>query len=519
MTKDNQYTKIATKTATRSVLTTSLLLAIALLMNPSHAEGQASYQAKTPVGIGATPTATAKLDLDADGDLDLAICFSSINRVEYFFNDGTGTFTPNGFGIVGSGPTDIVAADISGDGLDDLVVCCNLSAQIYVLVNTGTGSFQAPVIVSGGTDPFRIIPGDADGDGDIDIVVCNISIGATSLLANIGGTLAFAGSIFGIPGCSDGAYGDLDGDGDDDLVLTASGASAVLLFENTGTALVPGNFIATGAAPFSLVLADLDNDGTIDIATCNVGSSDISVLRNTGSFNFNRQDYPTDVTPVDIVATNVDNTLGTDLAVVTFDAFNLRVLTNNGQGAFSDQIVSFVGANPFHVTSGDFTGDCHDDLACLSFSGSVLSVFTNNLPAAPYPGTGDDLAIGTGLNTPPVIPQAAHIYKPQIGEIVETRMISPMGTFNGIQALLVFQLFFPGFSPPGALPGLHLNQFGSGPLVILNLPLAAAGNPFFFTTPASIGGMRFMSQALVFTPIANNGSYAASNGHEVRFDF
>lgn len=139
-----------------------------------------------------------------------------------------------------------------------------------------------------------------------------------------------------------------------------------------------------------------------------------------------------------------------------------------------------------------------------------------------YPGTGEDLELqvlrnGVADCRPVVIATA--------GDLIEVRVDSPFGTFNGAPLLVAAEIFTPGATPNGILPGLHVSGnpvsthiLAGGPVSGLGTPwlLPANGANLAFAWPSSLTGQSVMLQAMVLAPAAANGAYATPDAREVR---
>ena len=95
-------------------------------------------------------------------------------------------------------------------------------------------------------------------------------------------------------------------------------------------------------------------------------------------------------------------------------------------------------------------------------------------------------------------------------------MFSAYGTFDGWFFILGAQIYdnsFPPFSPI-LYPEIHISAFLSivvaGPLI-----LAPQGHSFPAVISASLPGFTARLQAIVLSPLAGNGIFAASHAHDI----
>jgi FG-GAP-like repeat len=475
-----------------------------------------TYGLPNSLPAGTSPASVFAADFDSDGDDDLVIA-DAANATATIYVNNAGVFAVGATLATVANPLDIQAFDADGDDDLDLAVLGGQSNAVAIYLNDGSGSFSTGAFYPAGFGPFRMLPIDGDGDGDLDLLVSNNIVNAISLLINDGsGAFTFAGATPNIPGPAGLAKADFDEDGDDDVVIACAGADVILLLRNDVTALNPVSFISVGAVPLDVIARDLNHDERPDIVTTNVAGSSISVMLNARGFNFPRNDYTTPATPVGLAVTNSENSLGLDLAVACFDAWQVAVMTNNGQGAFAFSYTTYTGVNPIDVVSIDVDGDFKDDHVSVELTGSTLTTVLNARVGLLYPGTNEDIEAGTGVSAPASSGPSAHFREVATGSFVEIGMHSPMLTMVNKPALLVAQFFFRGFPPIAPISGLHVNEFGFGPIIAINSPaLSPLGEVVQFNMPPGVEGLSLMVQAISLDPTAANGIFASSPGYEL----
>lgn len=476
-----------------------------------------SYQSPVFNGLGGNPSVIRHADLDEDGDQDLVIGDLAMARLIIVPVTGGAFDTPVILPLP-SPMVDVAVEDLDGNGTPDIAALCAATGELRVFANDGNGGFPASTGHSVGISVSRMIAIELTGDGVADFLVARSDLDLVGLLINDGaGNFSNAGNAPGVFEPSAFAKGDLDGDGDMDLVVTSAASNVVLTVRNDGTAFTPVNFEAVGAVPLDVAILDTNHDLRPDIVTANTGGGSLSVLENLGGFGFARTDVPTPATPLRITPTNADNQLGLDLAVTCLTASQVAVFTNDGSGGFSQTFTSLSGANPVGVASIDINGDFADDLCVLDVPSGSIRYFENNGLFTPlYPGTGDDLELGTGVNGPALSGVGERSKSVSEADATLLRMFSPGGTFDGATSLLLVQLFYRGFPPITPIAGLHINEFGFGFILALEAPLVSpigASLPFPF--PAGLAGLNLMVQAIVPAPTALNGIFAASPGYEL----
>ena len=333
------------------------------------------------------PATVNSVDLDLDGDEDLVVNSLNDDKLAWYENDGTGSYsTEQVISTATDGAFNSQIADINGDGLPDIVVSSVFANKVAWFQNVGSGTFSTLNLIDNpAPTPRNLSTGDLDGDGDQDVLISLFTSGQVGWYANDGN--GGFGSLqvlpFSFPQVEDVSAADIDGDGDQDLLSASSADNRIAWYENDGS----GNFtlgqdVNTNAlVAQSVVAADFDNDGDLDLLSASANDDKVAWYENTGGGNFGAEQ---------IISTNADfvNFAGAadidgDGDMDAFSASNndnkIAWYANDGAGNFSTEIIistSTIGADFATPTDADGDGDL--DIVGLGGTDNTMRLFANN---------------------------------------------------------------------------------------------------------------------------------------------
>ncbi|WP_345071993.1 FG-GAP-like repeat-containing protein [Hymenobacter fastidiosus] len=267
-------------------------------------DGTGTFTGTTDIGVGLSPRALTAADVDSDGDLDILVANANSSSISVLRNNGSGLFALASTVTVGDTPAALGMADINGDGALDLLVA-NFSG-IEFWLNDGTGTFlttgQAHASIPFSIiSPLALVAADLDLDGDVDLLTSNNSTtkSVTVLLNNGDGTATAAPTFSPAAEISLGATpqaiatGDVDGDGDLDFLTANNQASNnVSVGINTGSGGFTTSALTVAGSPQAVALADVNGDGKVDLLTANRAANTVSVRLNNGAGGFSAPGAP-----------------------------------------------------------------------------------------------------------------------------------------------------------------------------------------------------------------------------------
>lgn len=374
----------------------TLLLTFGAL-GPAHAQNLIDFHPAVTYAIDGEPGGAALLDFNGDGSLDLAVSSDSPNKIEFFANQGDGSFGAPSQLVLGNatGPEGLASGDFDGDGHLDLVVALFGAGAVQLLYGDGAGGFTAGPTSPVGVEPSTVVAADFNGDGRTDAAVNNRISGSVSVLINDG-----AGGLLGAVAYPVGletrsvAVGDFNNDGRPDLAVSARDSRIVRLFANAaGGAFQFFRDLSLGSSlkPQGIAFADFDRDGALDLATATSGTTpgqehpSVFLQSNGGRPGIwvgpvNGTALP-GIEPTGIAAADFDLDGRIDVATANAATNNVSVNRNGGLGIFTIPNLFTVGSSPSTQTLlvGDVDRNGSPDLVTLNQSSEDVSVLLNRL--------------------------------------------------------------------------------------------------------------------------------------------
>jgi|LGVF01.1.fsa_nt_gb hypothetical protein len=208
-------------------------------------------------------------DLDRDGDLDIVISFVDQSKVQFYFNDGAGSFSVSPQELASQFVKSPILGDLDGDGDLDLITANSENQANNVWMNDGTGTFTNTGQSLGSSYTYAGGVGDIDNDGDLDFIAGNIAAPQKVYLNDGQGIFSFWYSFQE----TDRSYShpvlleDLDSDGDLDMVTAGD---RTYVYENDGTGVfTPSTYSLVGTSGLNgdVALVDVDNDCDLDLVS------------------------------------------------------------------------------------------------------------------------------------------------------------------------------------------------------------------------------------------------------------
>ncbi len=331
-----------------------------------------SFAGSQVVGASDSSQSVFAADINRDGSTDV-VAGEFINRLDWFQNDGTGSFLAPSLVSGGSFANDDFVVDIDGD--HDLDIIHTGANRFNIYVNDGSQNFSLNQISTKSVD--RIYPADLDGDGDLDIASSHFN--STSYFRN-DGNLNFTEVILGPLGGQAAAASDIDNDGDIDIAVvrrSTTMASQVGWFENDGSGSFTTRTISTGVLgdPISIRVADVDVDGDADLVMGDYGDRSIRWYANDGNENFTLNTVQAGLGQVrNVEVADLDGDGLPDL-IASGNAFSAVIYFNNGDTTF--ERVNLGSFDYSDISVGDIDGDGDLDVVGGAFTLDQILWFEN----------------------------------------------------------------------------------------------------------------------------------------------
>lgn len=306
-------------------------------------------------------------DLDEDGDIDFLAVTDVGNRVSWFRNNGSQSFTEVTIDSTFTDPYSVIGfnADVSG-GLDVAACSADSGDHLTWYSNDGTETFTE-ISIATMADCTAVHNGDLDGDGDQDLVTGEYSEGDLDWWENSGtGSFTRISIDSGLNSVWDVFVYDIDDDADKDIIVADFGAYDVLLFTSNGAnnptftkSTVDGSLDQT----HSVFAADVDLDGDKDILATGRLADDVVWYENNGSESFTKHTIDADLDGAsDVTTGDLDGDGDIDVTAVGQFANDLVWYDNNGSQSFTKRNIDVDFESAYRAVIYNVDGDSDSDI-------------------------------------------------------------------------------------------------------------------------------------------------------------
>jgi hypothetical protein len=272
------YTRSATTADLDSDGDMDIITAGGLGMNWFENQGHGTFVARELNQDSGFATDTQVMDMDADGDMDIVI--NGLFNIFLYKNDGNQNFTLGQLTTTDNQVDGLALADFDGNGLPDVVYSNYSAHEVYILYNKGALVFQSATISN--THLFKCQVADVEHDGDLDIISHDESI--MYCILNTGGGTFQTQTILNGNGIADFTAADFDGDGDIDL--TTQETDVINLYLQNGGLQFSKQTLPNLTPGYQHLTTPADYDGDHDIDLLLLGYYEVNIMENDGHANF-----------------------------------------------------------------------------------------------------------------------------------------------------------------------------------------------------------------------------------------
>jgi hypothetical protein len=327
-------------------------------------------------------------DVDSDGDMDVLSASYSDNKITWY-NNGFITMvshTPNQYQQNVMAGTDIVVT------FSEYIDGATINENSFNVDGMSCGKILGVYSVSGTRATFAPYEGEY---GETFTVTLTTDIKSTEGLAlNSDYTWQFtfqskaASGFFlerEISTLADSARNvhaaDVDDDGDMD-VLSASGRK-ISWYENDGAKSFTEHVVSNLTTyAYSVYAADIDGDGDMDVLSASnwyPSSSEIAWYENDGSQSFSKQAIAASTEDAQsIYAADVDGDGDMDVLVASFNDDTIAWYENDGAQSFTERNIPTTSTDPLSIYMADIDGDGDMDVLSAFFGSSKIVWYENN---------------------------------------------------------------------------------------------------------------------------------------------
>jgi hypothetical protein len=125
-------------------------------------------------------------DVDGDGDMDVLSASQDDSLITWYENDGSQNFTPHTISTAPDGALEVFAADMDGDADLDVLSASRADNKIAWYENDGSGSFTAQTISTAASGAYSVFVADVDGDGNLDVLSASRNDNKIAWYENLG---------------------------------------------------------------------------------------------------------------------------------------------------------------------------------------------------------------------------------------------------------------------------------------------------------------------------------------------
>ena len=335
-------------------------------------------------------------DMDWDGDMDVLSASEEDDKIAWYENNGSGSFTAHTITTTADGAHSVYAADVDGDGDMDVLSASYFDDKIAWYENDGSEIFISHTITTNADGARSVYAADVDGDGDMDVLSASYLANKIAWYENDGNEAFTAHTI---TTTADNAYSvyaaDVDGDGDMDVLSASSfewSGVKIAWYENNGNEVFTAHTITTDAKlAYSVYAVDVDGDGYMDVLSASGGDDKIAWYENNGSGAFTAHTITTTADGAhSVYAADADGDGDMDVLSASHGDGKIAWYENNGSETFIAHTITTDAKLVNSVYAADMDGDGDMDVLSASHWDNKIAWYENTTPQTAF----------VSLNTP-----------------------------------------------------------------------------------------------------------------------
>ncbi|MFC2138407.1 FG-GAP-like repeat-containing protein, partial [Bacteroidota bacterium] len=320
------------------------------------------------------------IDIDDDGDTDILSASAVDDKIAWYENNGSESFTEHTISTNADGAKSVFAIDIDDDGDTDVLSASVWDDKIAWYENNGSQSFTEYTISTNADGAKSVFAIDIDDDGDTDVLSASLFDDKIAWYDNNGSesftedTISInaddAGSVFAI---------DIDGDGDTDVLSASHDDDKIAWYENNGSQSFTEHIVSMNADyPKSVFAIDMDVDGDIDILSASGIDDKIAWYENNGSESFTEHTISTNADGAQSVFA-IDMEGDSDIDILSASSVDDKIVwyENNGSESFTEHIISTNADGANSVFAIDIDGDGDTDVLSSSAVDGKIAWYNN----------------------------------------------------------------------------------------------------------------------------------------------
>jgi hypothetical protein len=321
-------------------------------------------------------------DVDGDGDMDVLSASQNDDKIAWYENNGSQTFTARTITTAADGAAAVLAADVDGDGDVDVLSASYVGDTVDWYENNGNQQFTARRISASANGAVSLLVADVDGDGDNDVLSAS---GANNRVAwhendgsqtfttrTISGAADFAHSVFAA---------DMDRDGDSDVLSASFRDDKIAWYENNGGQVFTEHAISTAAdGGRSVFAADMEGDGDLDVLSASDTDDKVAWYENNGNQVFTAHTITTAADGLWIVfAADADGDGDMDVLSASSNDDKIAWYENDGNRNFTARTITTLANGARSMFAADVDSDGDLDVLSASFSGDEIAWYENEI--------------------------------------------------------------------------------------------------------------------------------------------